>query len=142
MWSQDDFPGVGAVPWQLIIRARYVDEIDAIVAHTVVRTLGPLLSRDRARELAGVAAKATAVDGSQRVELSTDQRMAALTAFDDWDDGICPRWWPFPWPPRPHGLEDFDDPAILIAVNAGRALVSSAASEQLGRALEGTVLGG
>ena len=143
MWTQDDFPGADKLPWQLLIRARFVDEIDAIVAHTVVRTLAPLMAKDRARNLAGVAAKAVATDGAKRVEVSGDQRMSALGAFADWDGEICPRWWPRPpFPPRRRWYGEFDDPAIVLALGAVQALVKGAGSDHLADALDGAIGGG
>lgn len=142
MWTQDDFPGADKVPWQLLIRARFVDEIDAIVAHTVVQALAPLMSKERAHNLAGVAAKAALTDRAERVELDIDQRMTGLSAFCDYDDELCPRWWPGPpFPPRKRWFGEFDDPAILLALDSVQALVRGAGSEQLGKALEG-VIGG
>ena len=139
MWTQDGFPGADKVPWQLLIRARFVDEIDAIVAHTVVATLAPLMGRERGRNLAGIAVEAVMADGGQRVELDTERRMSALDAFVDWDGDICPVGWPRRWPPRPKWIDEFDDPAILLALDSVLALVKGAGSEQFGKALEGVI---
>ncbi|RMB61598.1 hypothetical protein [Tessaracoccus antarcticus] len=141
MWTQDGFPGADKVPWQLLIRARFVDEIDAIVAHTVVTTLAPLMGKERGRHLAGVAAGAVMTDGAQRVELGAEQKMAALSAFTDWDGEICPvGWpWPWPWPKRPRWFGEFDDPAILLALDAVRALTRGAGSKQLAAAVDEAV---
>ncbi|MEO7586438.1 MAG: hypothetical protein ABIS84_00260 [Arachnia sp.] len=138
MWSPDEFPGADNVPWQLLIRARYVDEIDAIVAHTVVSSLAPLMAKQRARNLAATMTKVAAVDGGKRVELAADQRIAALSAFADWDGEICPvGWpWPWPWPPRPRWLRDFDDPAISLALDGVSKLVKGAGSQGLAAAVE------
>ena len=52
MWTQDDFPGADHVPWQLLIRARFVHEIDAVIASRVVTRLAPALGREKAVRLA------------------------------------------------------------------------------------------
>lgn len=137
MWTQDSFPGADKVPWQLLIRARYQDEIDAVVAHSVLVGLAPLLSREKAYRLGEMAAEVTRRDGSKRLELEPTQKLAALDSFVEWDGEICPPWpWPIPWPPAPwppvpFRFDDFDDPALSLAVDAAHSLLRGAASEQV-----------
>lgn len=141
MWTPDDFPGAGNVPWALLIRARYADEIDAIVGHTVVASLAPLMAKQRASHLAATIGKVTSGDGGTRVELGAEQRIAALGAFADWDGEICPvRWpWPWPWPPRPRWFRDLDDPALTLALDGVSRLVKGAGSQGLAAAVEEAV---
>lgn len=142
MWAPDDFPGADNVPWQLLIRARFEHEIDAVVSHVVVASLGPLLAVKKAHHLAGAASKFNAAIGDKQnqVELSAEQRINALNAFADWDGEICPRWWPRPpFPPRRRWTEDFDDPIVGIALDVSARLVGAAGSAQLGGEL-GAVL--
>lgn len=143
MWLPEDYPG-GNVPWQLLIRARYADEVDAIVGHIFLRSVGPLMAKERVRNLAATMAKLVAVDGGKRVELGADQRIVAFGAFAEWDGDICPvRWpWPWPWPPRSRWLRDFDDPAINLALDAGLKLVNGAGSQEFAEAIEQAVGGG
>lgn len=142
MWTSENFPGADKVPWQLLIRARYVDEIDAIVAHTVVQSLTPLLAKERARNLAEGAASAVKGNGSKRVEVTPDRRQSAMHAFVEWDGEICPRWWPWPWPwPPGTRFDSFDDPALRLAVGPVHALVRGAGSDELGQVLEGAIGG-
>lgn len=139
MWTQDNFPGADKVPWQVLIRARYQDEIDAVVAHSVLVGLAPFLSKDNAYRLAKMAAEVTQRDGSKRSELKPDRKLAALDSFVEWDGDICPPWprrWPLPWPPTPwppapFRFDDFDDPALSLAVDAAHSLLRGAASEHV-----------
>ena len=55
MWDSDNFPGADNVPWQLLIRARFAHEIDAILASVVVARVGAVASVDITRQVAAVA---------------------------------------------------------------------------------------
>jgi hypothetical protein len=138
MWTQDDFPGAQSVPWQLLIRARYVFEIDALVASTVVRAVATVGSRELTVKVAEAAA--AGVRASERgVEAGDGQRVGFLRAAADWeDDGICPPWWPWHGP-RPHYVDDVGDPLVAIVLERAHALVDAAGSQQLQGAL-GAVL--
>ena len=39
MFNPDDFVSARDIPWQLLIRAKYTYEIDALIASTVVRAV-------------------------------------------------------------------------------------------------------
>lgn len=141
MWTQDDFPGAGNVPWQLLIRARYAYEIDALIASTVVRAVAVVGSRELT---AKVAEAATAgVHASKRDEEATDgQRISFLSAAADWEDGgICPPYWPWHGP-RPHYVDEISDPIVAVVLERASALVAAGASEHLQASLGQVLQGG
>jgi hypothetical protein len=132
MWTPDDFPGAGNVPWQLLIRARLVDEIDAALASTIVRAVAQVASREQVVELA----RAAHAGFAPREKATAEQRISAVDAaaeFDDWcGNGL--HW------PRPHGLEELGDPAAVVVFAAARQLVQAGASANLQKTM-GPVLG-
>jgi len=135
MWTQDDFPGADHVPWQLLIRARFVHEIDAVIASRVVTRLAPALGREKAVRL---AAAGTVRRGKE--EATDAHIVGALRGLAAWEegDGICPENWPFRWPPKKKGFEDFDDPMVLAVIDGTFDLLRSgspALQESLGAAL-------
>jgi hypothetical protein len=132
MWTPDDFPGAGNVPWQLLIRARLVDEIDAALASAIVRAVANVGSREQVVELARAAHAGLA----PREEATAEQRVSAIDAaaeFDDW----CGNGWRWP---RPHGLDELGDPAAVVVYAAARQLVQAGASANLQKSM-GSALG-
>jgi hypothetical protein len=132
MWDPDSFPGADAVPWQLLIRARYANEVDALVASVVVRQVARFASVKVTEQLTASAGEGLAL--SPRDEVGAEQRVGALSAVADFDE-ICPRNWPFRWPPRPHGFDDLSDPISAVVVAGALDLVRSAGSEALNKTL-------
>ena len=132
MWDIDNFPGADNVPWQLLIRARLVREIDAVIASTIVRQIGAVASHEVAHVVARAAEGAIA-DGN-REPATTDQRVAAFDAaleFDDW----CGTPWPHRWPgPKPKYDDLFDPIAEVVIARAGD-LVRQGGSEELQKTL-------
>jgi hypothetical protein len=132
MWDIDNFPGADHVPWQLLIRARLVREIDAVIASTVVRTLAEVAS-SKVTHAATRAAQAALGEGN-REQATPEQRVAAFDAVLDFDDW-CGTPWPHRWPgPRPH-FEDLSDPIAEVVVGQALELVRRAGSEQLQKSL-------
>jgi hypothetical protein len=132
MWDIDHFPGADHVPWQLLIRARLVREIDAVIASTVVRNLAEVAS-SKVTHTVTRAAEAALEEGN-REQATSEQRLAAFDAVLDFDDWCPtrPRW---PWPgPRPH-FEDLSDPIAEVVVGQALELVRRAGSEQLQKSL-------
>jgi hypothetical protein len=133
MWDIDNFPGADHVPWQLLIRARLVREIDAVIASTVVRNLAEVAS---SKVTAGVTRAAQAgLEEGNREQATSEQRLAAIAAaldFDDWCP-TRPRHWPWPGP-RPH-FEDLTDPVADVVIAQALELVRRAGSEQLQKSL-------
>jgi hypothetical protein len=136
MWTSDDFPGAQNVPWQLLIRARYVHEIDAVVASLVFNQLAAVASTEIAAHVA--AAGRSTVHTSDRA--TAEQKVAAMSAIMDWDGPICgtryPGWWHHG--PRPH-FEGISDPICSVAFAKAAELVNRAGSEELQKNL-GSVL--
>ncbi len=131
MWSADDFPINGEVPWQELIRARYQFEVDAIVASLVVRAVAAMGSRELAAEVTRAALEGARFDG-ERAEAPAERRLALLQAVADWDGDLCPRFW---WPPRPHRDDELDDPMISVVLENAANLVFAAGGENLQKAL-------
>lgn len=133
MWTQEDFPGADKVPWQLLIRARYVDQIDALVASLVVEQVSRVASVSITQKLTEAAG--TAVREAPHEKATANMRLGALGSVADFYD-ICPPGWPFRWPPRPKGhLDDFSHPMTGPVIEGALELVRSAGSEQLNKTL-------
>jgi|GEM_PF-844498 len=148
MWDIDHFPGADKVPWQLLIRARFAYEIDAVVASQVVNTLTAVLPRKAAVQFARNAT--LAVSGGSREPVEQDTSARALIAFadyDDWCGTMWPRWprWPFPYPfpfpfpfpwpgpyPDPRELDESFvlDPITVLTIDRARAFVEAAGSPE------------
>jgi len=131
MWDIDNFPGADNVPWQLLIRARLVDEIDAVLASTVVRQVAAVASTKVTHAVA-TAAEA-GISGVIRERATAEQRTAAFDAaleFDDW----CGTPWPHRWP-KPKGLADLFDPMAEVVFGRALDLVQQGGSEALQKTL-------
>ncbi len=134
MFNPDSDIDLGKIPWQLLIRARYADEIDTIIASTITREVAEHGSRDLALKVAR-AAFAGVADGGARTELSDSFRLIALNAVADWEDGgICPAGWPWHGP-RPHYVDEISDPIVMRVLEQGIALVTKAGSRELHESL-------
>jgi len=136
MWDIDHFPGADHVPWQLLIRARLVRELDAALASTIVRQVSTVAS-DKVTHTVMRAAYDGIASGN-REEASGEQRLAAFDAtldFDDW----CGTPWPHRWPgPRPH-LDNLSDPIADLVLGKALELVRRAGSEELQKSLGSTL---
>jgi hypothetical protein len=136
MWDADNFPGAENVPWQLLIRARLVREIDAVLASAIVSQVGAVASKKVTHAVA-MSAQA-GIAGANREQASTEQRVAAFDAaldFDDW----CGTSWPHRWPPRPKGMDDLADPITEVVLGKALELVRLAGSEELQKTLGSTL---
>jgi hypothetical protein len=133
MWDIDNFPGADHVPWQLLIRARLVREIDAVIASTVVHSLAGVASSKMTHAVTRAAQ--VGLDEGNLERATAEQRVAAFDAVLDFDDWCGTRPRPWPWPgPRPH-FEDLSDPITEVVVAQALELVSRAGSEQLQKSL-------
>jgi hypothetical protein len=131
MWSAEDFPGAGEVPWQELIRARYQFEVDAIVASLVMRAVAVVGSGELSAEVTKAALEGAQFD-SERQEAPAERRLALLETVADWDGDLCPRFW---WPPRPHRDDEIGDPMVNVVLENAANLVFSAGSETLQKVL-------
>jgi hypothetical protein len=132
MWDPDNFPGASNVPWQLLIRARLVHEIDAVLASTIVTHLGAVASTKTAHIVAIAAQEGVA--GANREAAAPEQRVAAFDAALEWDDW-CGTPWPHRWPPRPRGFDDLSDPVTELVIVKALELVRRGGSEELQKTL-------
>jgi hypothetical protein len=135
MWTPEDFPGADHVPWQLLIRARFVYQIDAIIASQVVRALAEVLPAKAAVELSHAAARVVADVPRDKAAPETTAR--ALAAYDDFWDWCGTKWprWPFP----PRRFEDFFDPFAIVTIEKAREFIGAGSPELqkgLGAALD------
>lgn len=147
MWDPEHFPGADNVPWELLIRARFVRELDAVVASRITRALAEVLPAKSVARFAQVATAAAAKSAFDEVDGETTKRaLVAFTEFDDWCG--TGRWrWPFPWP-RPNWDEllrealrnEFVDPLAVATIDRARTFLEGAGSpdfqKQLGAALD------
>ncbi len=132
MWDPEHFPGADNVPWQLLIRARFVHEIDAVLASTIVAHVGAVASVEATRVVATAAQKAIV---ASREKATPEQRTLAFDAAIDWDDW-CGTGWPRRWPPRPKlGFDDLSDPVAELVIGKALELVKAGGSEQLQKTL-------
>jgi hypothetical protein len=87
MWDPEHFPGADNVPWQLLIRARFQYELDAVIASPIVRNIAALGSESLANEVGLAATKAVALsrqsNGQDKANRS-ESMMSVLSEFDDW----------------------------------------------------------
>jgi hypothetical protein len=134
MWTPEDFPGAENVPWQLLIRARYVHEIDALVASVVFNKIAAVASTDVAVAVAQAAR--SAVPSSEHA--TAEHKVAALSAVMDFDGPLCgtryPGWWH-----GPHRLEGVSDPIASVVLAKAAELVNRAGSEELQKNLGGVL---
>jgi hypothetical protein len=124
------------VPWQMLIRARTVDEVDAVISSVVLGRLAEIASVESVRL---VAEAAHAARGASEEKAGAEQKLSALTAvadFDDWYCGTVPRR---PWPHRGDVLDTLSDPVTSLVARGARELVgagSAALQKTMGEALE------
>jgi hypothetical protein len=124
-YTIDDMPEY--VPWNLLIRARFAHEIDALIASLVIENIGRVASTQVTRVL--VEAAHAAAHGEPR-PASADQRVAALEAVDEWER--CGTRYPHWWPPHHHlGFDDLSDPVVTVLQARAAELVRAAGSERL-----------
>ena len=132
MWDPDNFPGADHVPWQLLIRARFAHELDAVLASVVVSRVGAVASVDITRKVAEVAAQAVTADREKVTAATKVRALSAAADFDDW----CGTPWPRHWPPKPHGvLDDLSDPIVGLVVEQALTMVRAGGSEGLQKSL-------
>jgi len=132
MWDPEHFPGADHVPWQLLIRARFQYELDAVIASTIVRNIASLGSESLANEVGLAATKAVALSrasNGQDTANRSESMMSVLSEFDDW----CGTGWPR-WPgPRPKGFDL--DPLVIVLADRAIAVLRELGSDQLQKGL-------
>lgn len=147
MWDPEHFPGADHVPWQLLIRARFAFEIDAVIASHVVRALSGVLP---AKEVAGLSRLATRiVAAGPRDEVTGEATVVALRGLAEFDEECGTKWprWPFPWPgpwPGPRFEEDLVDPIAVVVLDAARDFIRAGSPEfqkEFGASLDGLTRG-
>ena len=122
------------VPWQLLIRARTIAEVDAVVSSVVLGRLAEVASVEVIRRVATAATEAAGVGAGERA--TPEHVLGALGAaadFDDWFCGTPPR--PRPWPHRGDLLDEVSDPITPMVVAGALALVEAGGSDVLRKTL-------
>jgi hypothetical protein len=125
------------VPWQLLIRARTVSEVDAVIASVVLGRLAEVASVETVRRVAQAAQDAR-LEGAE--EATPEQKLSALSAVADFDDWYCGNGPRRPWPHRGDVLDTVSDPVVSIVADGARELVkvgSPALQKTVGEALGG-----
>jgi hypothetical protein len=124
------------VPWQLLIRARTLGELDAVISSVVLGRLSEVGSVETIRRVAEAAEGAR----SAATEPATaEQKLSALSAVADFDDWYCGNGPRRPWPHRGDVLDTVSDPVISIVADGARQLVkagSPALQKTVGEALQ------
>ena len=123
------------VPWQLLIRARTGDEVDAVISSVVLGRLAEIASVESVRL---VAEAAHAAQGASGEKAGAEQKLSALAAVADfeWYCGTGPHR---PWPHRGDVLDTLSDPVTSLVARGARELVgagSAALQKTMGEALE------
>jgi hypothetical protein len=124
------------VPWQLLIRARTVGEVDAVISSVV---LGRLAEVGSVETIRAVAEAAHAARGAASEPATAEQKLSALSAVADFDDWYCGNGPRRPWPHRGDVLDTVSDPVISIVAEGARTLVtagSPALQKTMGEALQ------
>jgi hypothetical protein len=141
MWTAEDFPGADSVPWQLLIRARYAHELDAVVASVVLSRLEHVVADatiERLARAARVGAEVRAGGGGEKA--GAESVLSVLRATYDFDDW-CGTAWRRPPFPRPRWRDELDDPLAGLVIERALELVTAAGSpalqETLGAELRG-----
>lgn len=124
------------VPWQLLIRARTVGEVDAVISSVVLGRLAEVGSVETIRLVAEAAHGAR---GASTEPATAEQKLSALSAVADFDDWYCGTVPHRPWPHRGDVLDTISDPVISIVADGARELVragSPALQKTVGEALQ------
>ena len=124
------------VPWQLLIRARTVSEVDSILSSVVLARLAEVASVESVRLVADAA---HAARGASDEQAGAEQKLSALSAIADFDDWYCGNGPRRPWPHRGDVLDTIADPVTSIVARGARELLgagSPALQKTLGEALE------
>jgi hypothetical protein len=129
----------GTVPWQLLIRIRYVYQVDVLVAAAAQRAIVPALPEQLgatfARTVTAIAARAVSVGRTEQRELAEERVVGIARALDDFDTW-CDRWrggqdaegGQHPW--RESGRAE-----VAVIVDAALRLVMEIGSPDLRRTL-------
>jgi hypothetical protein len=95
MAEDGDLPDTGTVPWQLLIRMRYVYQADVLVAAATQRAVVPALpesiGRAFARTVTAIAARAVSVGRTEQRELGDDRVVGVARALDEFGNW-CGTW--------------------------------------------------
>lgn len=129
-----DDTDLSKVPWQLLIRARTVREVDAVIASVVLNRIAEVGSIHAVQTIARAAAQGT---GANEEPATAEQKLGALSAVAEFDDFYCgngPRW------PYPHRgvLDDVSDPVTTLVTDGALRLVEAGSpglQKTLGEAL-------
>jgi hypothetical protein len=140
----DGWPDAQGIPWQELIRIRYLYQVDVLVLAAVQRAVASRLpagsGREFARQATGIAA---AVGGGHRdpQELPEARLGAVVGALADFDDDWCGTR-PRPWPHRAEGAEGDRSPwqagglaEVVLAIDAATRLAANIGTPDLQRAL-------
>ena len=128
MFDQDT--DLSHIPWQLLIRARTVAEVDAVVTSVVLGRLAEVASVEVIRKVASAASEvARSGAGEQATPEHVLGALGAAADFDDWFCGTPPR--PRPWPHRGDLLDQISDPITPLVIAGAIRLVEAGGSEAL-----------
>jgi len=121
------------VPWQLLIRARTVGEVDAVIASVVLNRIVEVGSTHVVQTVARAAADGL---GGNDEPATAEQKLGALSAVADFDEWYCGNG-PRPYPHR-GVLAEVSDPVAVLVTQGARQLVEAGSpglQKTLGEAL-------
>jgi hypothetical protein len=110
MFDQDT--DLSHIPWQLLIRARTVAEVDAVVSSVVLGRLAEVASVEVVRRVASAA--------SEVARFGSDEKATP-------EHVVGPR----PWPHRGDLLDEISDPIASLVIAGALRLVEAGGSEAL-----------
>jgi hypothetical protein len=128
MYGPDDNIDFSTIPWQLLIRARYAYEVDAVIASIVARQVSAVAPTSIAHAV--TAAARESVSTGNREYAAPEARVTALSALADWEDNWCGT----PYPHHPH-FGELGDPMSEVVLGQALELVRRAGSEGLQKTL-------
>ncbi|MCW2754293.1 MAG: hypothetical protein JWQ32_1704 [Marmoricola sp.] len=128
MYGPDDNIDFSSIPWQLLIRARYAYEVDAVIASIVARQVTAFAPTNVAHAV--TAAARESVSGANREHATPEAKVTALSAVADYDDNWCGT----PYPHHPH-FSELGDPLSEVVIAQSLELVQRAGSEELQKTL-------
>lgn len=120
-----------SLPWPLIVRARFADEYDAIVAAALLDRVAAVAPEPVVRRVA--AAVQDGLGRSEHVELEPAAKLGRIVGFLDFDPTDKLPSWIFTWPPKKSdpGLSELPSPMVRLAVASLEPALRACASPHL-----------
>jgi hypothetical protein len=143
----DGWPDAQGIPWQELIRIRYLHQVDVLVLAAAQRAVAARLPAGFGREFARQATGIAAALGSGHRDpqkLPVERLGAVVGTLADFDGDWCGTPWPHhPWPHQVDGpVEEWREGGlaeVVLAIDAATRLAAEIGTVELQREL-GTVM--